>query len=116
MIARPRSAVFEAGLRVLTDSGYVLAQSSSDLGVISTADRRPRSAQGEAAGAATPSRSDYPVRLSLVMTPHGADSTRLSITGQYRPNASGRSGNVDARSEEWRFVRGIGEAILAQRR
>jgi hypothetical protein len=38
----------------------------------------------------------------------------LSITGQHRLEKTRETATVDARSEEWRFVRGIGEAILGE--
>ena len=113
VIAQPRPAVFGVALRVLTDSGYVMAQENRDVAAISTADRRSSSAQpGGQQQPGTMPGSDYPIRLSLVLTPLGPDSTRLTITGQYRLENIGAT--VNARSDEWRFVRGIGEAILAQ--
>ena len=112
-LARPRAAVFNVALQVLADSGYILAQSNPVVGAISTADRKvltgARTTQSPEMG--TP--SDYPVRLSLVLTPQGADSTRLSISGEYRPG-SGNSGAVTVSSSGWRFVSSIGEAILAR--
>lgn len=109
VIARPRWVVFDAARRVLADSGYVLGQANIDVGAISTADRKAGPvAPGTLQPASGPSR-DYPVRLSLILTPIGADSTRLSITGQYR---SGSTGTVNVRSAEWHLVKGIGDAIL----
>ena len=107
VIPRARSTVFDVAVRTLTDSGYVLAQTNSGVSAISTADRRVKQTPrlpGDPESLAT----DYRIRLSLVLTPIGADSTRLSITGQYRSN----NRSVDARSDDWYFVRGIGEAIL----
>ena len=113
VIAKPRWVVFDAARRVLADSGYVLGQANLDVGAMSTADRKATAvAPGTLQPAAGPSR-DYPVRLSLMMTPQGADSTRLSITGQYR---RGNSGTVNVRSAEWPLVKGIGEAILLRLR
>ena len=114
VIARPRFSVYQAALQVLADSGYVMAQENTDVAAISTADRKARPVTGAAAEPGTMPRSDYPVRLSLVLIPYGGDSTRLSITGQYR--LENRRGTVDARSAEWYFVSGIGEAILARLR
>ena len=109
IVARPRWAVFDAARTVLADSGFVLAQENLEVGAISTADRKTSPvAPGTHQPAAGPS-SAYPVRLSLMMTPMGNDSTRLAITGQYR---RGNTGAVNARSAEWRLVQGIGEAIL----
>jgi hypothetical protein len=116
VIRRPRSAVFDVALRVLADSGYVTAQTNLDVGVISTADRRASPAMSGAQQPGTMLSSDYPVRLTLVMTPFGIDSTRLSIAGQYRRENTKESGSVTARSDEWRYVRTIGEAILARLR
>ncbi len=113
VIAQPRSAVFDAALRVLTDSGYVLAQVNRDVAAISTADRRVSAAERGAQQPGTSLDRNYPVRLSVVMSPQGQDSTRLSISGQYRLENINELVTVNARSGEWRFVRGIGEAILA---
>jgi len=113
VIARPRWVVFDAARRVLADSGYVLGQANLDVGAMSTADRKAGPvAPGTVQPATGPSR-DYPVRLSLMMTPLGADSTRLSIAGQYR---RGSTGTVTARSADWPLVQGIGEAILLRLR
>ena len=112
VIAQPRVAVFDVARQVLADSGYVLAQSNLDLGVISTADRRTSTIDPLTRQPVTVP-GEYPVLLSLAMTPLGRDSTRLSISGQYRP---GNEGTVNARSSEWRLVQGIGEAILARLR
>ena len=109
VIARPRPTVFDAAVSTLSDSGYILAQTNSGVSAISTADRRvrrPARLPGDQESLAT----DYRIRLSLVLEPVGPDSTRLSITGQYRSNNK----TVDARSEDWPFIRGIGEAILAR--
>ena len=113
VIAQPRSTVFDAALRVLTDSGYVMAQVNRDVAAISTADRRVTSATPGAQPPGTSLDRNYPVRLSLVMSRQGQDSTRLSISGQYRLENVNELVTVNARSGEWRFVRGIGEAILA---
>ena len=111
VIAHPRASVYDVAVSTLTDSGYVLAQTNSGVSAISTADRRERRrvrlpGDPETVGIA------YPIRLSLVLEPVGADSTRLSITGQYRSNNT----NVTARSDDWHYVRGVGEAILARLR
>jgi hypothetical protein len=112
-IPRARVAVFNAAVDVLRDSGYVLAQENTGVSAISTADRRTRSNARPGLPLDSLGRSDYPVRLSLVLTPRGGDSTYLSITGQYRTGANaGRL--VAATSSDWRLVRGIGEAILAR--
>ena len=116
VIARPRAAVFDAAVKVLTDSGYVLAQANSGVSAVSTADRKVSSGGRGAQQPGTPLRSDYPIRLSLVLSEQGSDSTRLSIMGQYRPESSDQRGTVNARSDDWRVVRGIGEAILARLR
>lgn len=116
VVAQPRWAVFNAARDVLADSGYVLAQANMDVGAISTADRRASPVAPGTQQTGTEPGSVYPVRLSLMMTPQGRDSTRLSITGQYRRANTTRTGTVDVRSEEWRLVRGIGEAILSRLR
>ena len=114
VVAHPRWVVFDVARRVLADSGYILAQANIDAGAISTADRKATSVEPGAQRAGTTVASDYPVRLSLMMAPQGRDSTRLSITGQYRSGNSSETRMVDARRGEWRLVRGIGEAILAR--
>ena len=116
VVAQPRWAVFNAARDVLADSGYVLAQANMEVGAISTADRKASPVAPGTRQAGTGTSSDYPVRLSLMMTPHGRDSTRLSITGQYRRANAGQSRAVDVRSDEWHLVRGIGEAILVKLR
>ena len=112
VVPHRRPIVFDAVVRTLTDSGYVLAQTNSGVSAISTADRKLPAAAHLPGDAGKPLADAYPVRLSVVLTPHGSDSTRLAITGQYRLNNT----PVTARSSEWHFVRGIGEAILLQLR
>jgi hypothetical protein len=116
-IAAPKADVYATVLRVLSDSAYGVAQTDMPSGVIVTRARKESEGQSGSAQARTMILgADWPVTLRLLISPAG-DSTRVSIKGDYtHPDLSGKDAAqpIVAYQSEWKFVRGIGEALLAR--
>lgn len=113
-VARAPGAAFDAAMRVLTDSSYKIADARKDAGMIKTEYRKESEVQRGMRQARTMAvGSNYPVKLQLVVLPQGTDSSTITITGEYMLENIGRTLQIGAREGEWRFIRGIGEAILA---
>jgi hypothetical protein len=116
-IAAPKADVYATALRVLSDSAYGVAQTDMPSGVIITRPRKESEGQTGSAQARTMILgADWPVTLRLLISPAG-DSTHISIKGDYsHKDLSGKDAAqpIVAYQGEWKFVRGIGEALLAR--
>lgn len=106
------STAFDVAMRVLTDSAYPIADARKDAGLIKTGLRKASDTQRGMAQVRSMMGGDYPVRLSLLLSPSGSDSTRLTITGDYVLENINKSAAITARDKTWTFVDGIGYAIM----
>jgi hypothetical protein len=113
-------------LGVLTDSSYLIQRSDAETGIVETKPRRDRplrygletaGSQGFSvpadAGASTVRYEgfNYPITLRATVTPAGTDSARIAIAGIYMIQHN-QSARILARSAEWRYVTGVGSAVL----
>lgn len=116
-VAASPSVAFDAAMRVLTDSSYKIGDARKDAGIIKTEYRKESDVQRGIAQVKTMNGlgrgMNYPIRLQLLVLAQGKDSSTLTITGEEMLENIGKTLPVDARTDQWRFVRGIGEAILA---
>jgi hypothetical protein len=117
-VATPRADVYSTALRVLSDSAYGIARTDALSGLIDTRPRKESEGQTGSAQARTMILgADWPVTLHVLLSPAAGDSTRISIKGEYQSAASSTSDRmipIVAYQGEWKFVRGIGEALLAR--
>ena len=106
------SAAFDVAMRVLTDSAYPIADARKDAGLIKTRGRKASHVQRGMAQLKSMMGSDYPITLSVLISPAGTDSSRIAITGEYTLENISQSANITARDKQWPFVSGIGTAIV----
>jgi hypothetical protein len=113
-VSGPPSKAFDVAMQVLTDSSYKIADARKDVGMISTDYRKESDVQRGMAQLQTMNVSlNYPIRLQLVILARGSDSSTVTITGEEMLENISRTLPIGARTGEWRFVRGIGDALLA---
>lgn len=117
ILAVPSDRAFSAAMQVLVDSSYQVASATKDAGLIKTAYRKESEVQrGRAQLKTMALGSDYPIRLQLVILPTGKDSSTVTITGEQLLENIAQTMQIPAHENSWRFVRGIGEAIIATAR
>jgi hypothetical protein len=117
VVAAPKATVYATALRVLTDSSYTTTTASAEGGVIQTAPRKASEVQRGGQQLKTMALGgDDPLKLNVVITPVGTDSSRLSVSGQYLMENIGQWMRVDARGETryWPNVSGMGMAIAGR--
>lgn len=112
VVPRTPSNAFDATLRVLTDSAYPILDARKDAGMIRTGGRKASEVQRGMQQMRSMMGRDYPVRLSVLLLPAGADSTRITLTGEYTIEEINRSAPITTRDGPWQMVAGIGYAIL----
>jgi hypothetical protein len=90
-----------------------LKESSLDGGLVRTDWRKPGDVAARGLGGFLKSQLKDPLRLILVIIPIGADSTRVTITGDYDMENIDRTMKIEQHQmDNWRVLRGIGDAIL----
>ena len=107
------AAVFDAAMRVLSDSFYKVTDARKDAGIIQTDWRKEADVQRGVQQLKTMLGHNATVRLQLLILPQGRDSSTVVLTGDESLRDIDRVQPVDAYSGAWRLLRGIGEAILA---
>jgi hypothetical protein len=113
-IASQQASVFDAAMRVLSDSSYKIADARKDAGIIKTDYRKESDVlRGGAQLKSIFSGSNEPIRLQLLVLAQGRDSCTVTVTGEVLVPNIDRTMALDARQKGWRFVQGVGEAILA---
>lgn len=111
-VAAKQADVYSAALRVLTDSAYGLARTDALSGIIETRPRKESDAKPAGGGAFS---MDLPITLRLLISPERGDSSRLSVAGDFAPAGNTSPDyQITARTGQWKFVQGIGDAILAR--
>ena len=90
-----------------------MKESSLDGGLVRTDWRKPGDVAARGLGGFLKSQLKDPLRLILVIIPIGADSTRVTITGDYDMENIDRTMKIEQHQmDNWRVLRGIGDAIL----
>ena len=112
-VAKTKPEVYAAALSVLTDSSFQAKEASLDGGLIRTDWRKPGDVAKKGLGGFLRAQLQDPMRLLLIIIPIGADSTRVTITGESNAEQIDRTMRIDQRMKpEWRILRGVGDAIL----
>jgi hypothetical protein len=110
-VAKTKAKVYSAALAVLTDSSFMLQESSLDGGLIRTGWRSPHDVQGKGIGGFFRAGLLKPIRLTLVIIPVGTDSTRVTITGEIKDY--GKLKKESGMALYWDPLQNVGDAILA---
>ena len=94
---------------------FTTKEASQDGGVIQTEWRKPSDIVDPGAKAAAKLwlLGGYPVRLNMVFIPIGADSTRVTITGDYMIENIGATSRIKSyQKKEWGILQGVGDEIF----
>lgn len=117
-LGKTKGEVYGATILTLTDSTFRTTEASADAGVIRTDWRSPEDVMKRGLGNFLKTKfgvnNPRPVKLSIVIAPIGADSTRLIITGRmlWKELDNKESAVTDTERTEWSILKGIGDAIL----
>jgi hypothetical protein len=118
---------YSAVLGVLADSNYLIRLGDAASGVVETRPRRVSDVrraveESKVVGFASPpdaaastvryAGSNYPITLRAVVRPAGEDSAHIAIVGDYAIH--NQTAHIVAGSTEWRYLVGVGRAVLTR--
>lgn len=107
-----RAEVFNATLRVLSDSAFQIVRSDPVNGIIETRARTETDSRRGASQLRT-TVGDASVTLRFLLSQQGTNTTHLIISGSVQ-TISGVTVPLVATDGRWHFLRGVGEAVLAR--